>query len=311
MLFLESATASGADASPFYGYTPTRSVCVLFVILYLASTLLHSWQAIRSRALWLLPTVGLAGLLEFLGWIARTKGSFDPASKMSFIIQSSVLVLAPTPFVGALFIAFGRATKHTGSEYSRLKPRLYSRIFLTCDIISLFIQGGGGGISATSMDDPAKARLGSNIIIAGLVFQLISITIFCYLAGEYAYRRSRNEPFRTPDAELSWRASYSAVVGPMRKLMIALWVCTALIYIRSIYRLIEFADGFSGTIAHTQVLFNVFDGLMVTLAMLTLNAVHPGMLLREADVAGTRYATGMTDRHGRRYGDASTKPLSP
>lgn len=56
---------------------------------------------------------------------------------------------------------------------------------------------------------------------------------------------------------------------------------------------------------------DVFDGLMVTLAMLTLNAVHPGMLLREADVAGTRYATGMTDRHGRRYGDASTKPLSP
>lgn len=61
---------------------------------------------------------------------------------------------------------------------------------------------------------------------------VVSITIFCYLAGEYAYRRSRKEPFRTPDAELSWRASYSAVVGPMKKLMIALWVCTALIYVR-------------------------------------------------------------------------------
>ena len=79
---------------------------------------------------------------------------------------------------------------------------------------------------------------------------------------------------------------------------------------RSIYRIIEFSDGYNGKIAHTQVLFSellrmlllfrispahidVFDGMMVTLAMYTLNAMHPGMLLR-ATAGVSAYAMAQT-----------------
>ncbi|KAH9898354.1 RTA1-domain-containing protein [Cubamyces lactineus] len=268
-----------------YGYTPTRSVCFIFVILYALSTLLHLWQSTRSKAWWLLPTVALAGIAEVIGWGARAKSSYDPDARMPYIIQTSILVLAPTPFVAALFIGFGRISERLGSEYSRLRPKLYSRIFLTGDLLSLLIQGGGGGIAASSLNDPSKVALGSHVILVGLIVQIISMTVFCYMMAEYAFRRFTDRPFRKPEM-----ASYAEAAVPvmsartmdrsMKLLITGICVSTALIYIRSVYRIIEFSNGYSGSISHTQVLFNVFDGMMVTLAMYTLNAMHPGLLLR-------------------------------
>ncbi|TFK93472.1 RTA1 like protein [Polyporus arcularius HHB13444] len=260
-----------------YGYTPTRSVCIIFVILYSVSTLLHGFQAARSRAWFLLPTVVIAGIAEVVGWGARTKSSYDPFQRTPFIIQTSILVLAPTPFVAALFVGFGRITGRLGAQYSRLSPTLYSRIFLTADIVSLMVQGGGGGIAAGGSNDPDKARLGSNIIIGGLVVQIISMSVFCVFMVEYVWRRINDRPFH----KLAYgeAAERQPMDRHMKMLLAGITISTVLVYIRSIYRIIEFADGFNGTIAHTQVLFNVFDGMLVTLAMYTLNFMHPGQLL--------------------------------
>ncbi|KAI0669855.1 RTA1-domain-containing protein [Trametes maxima] len=274
---MSSSDSTANDHTNLYGYNPTKSVCIIFVILYIVSTLLHGWQATRSRAWWLLPTVVLAGLAEVVGWVARTKSAYDPTLRMAYIVQTSILVLAPTPFVAALFIGFGRIASRLGDEYSRLNPRLYSRIFLTCDILSLVIQGGGGGMAATATNDPDKSRLGSNIILGGLVIQIISMTFFCYFMGEFAWRRAADRPFRKRD---NIAHSHRDMDRPMKMLIIGICISTVLIYIRSVYRIIEFANGFDGPIAHTQVLFNVFDGMMVTLAMYTLNFMNPGTLLK-------------------------------
>lgn len=70
---------------------------------------------------------------------------------------------------------------------------------------------------------------------------------------------------------------------------------------RTVYRLIEFKDGFHGKVISTQWLFgawsfygllqiliviitgdyaDVFDGVMIALAMFILNLIHPGTYLR-------------------------------
>ncbi|KAI0361569.1 RTA1-domain-containing protein [Trametes cingulata] len=277
-----------------YGYTPTKSVCIIFVLLFCVSTLLHIWQSIRSRAWWLLPTVALAGAAEIVGWVARTISSNDPTVRMPYIIQVSILVLAPTPFVAALFIGFGRVSDRLGAEYSRLRPSLYSKIFLTCDITSLLIQGGGGGIAATSTTDPSKVRLGSNIILGGLFIQIIAMSIFVACMCEYAYRRAVDRPFRKP-AMMSYReagtpAVHRTLTRPMKMLIAGICLATGFIYIRSVYRIIEFINGFDGPIAHNQTLFELFDGMLVTLAMYTLNFMHPGQLLKATAEPEVPYA---------------------
>lgn len=42
----------------------------------------------------------------------------------------------------------------------------------------------------------------------------------------------------------------------------------------------KLSDGWEGTVIHTEIYFNIFDAGMVTAAMLVLNVLHPGLLMR-------------------------------
>lgn len=65
-------------------------VCVLAV--------LHTWQAYRSRAWWLVPTVLIAGVAEVAGWVARTLSSYDPTSLVPFVVQYALETPRPAVF---------------------------------------------------------------------------------------------------------------------------------------------------------------------------------------------------------------------
>jgi hypothetical protein len=84
--------------------------------------------------------------------------------------------------------------------------------------------------------------------------------------------------------------------GDVKTMIIALAFSTLLLFIRwvaslsiagttlttawsSIYRIIELAGGWHGRVLHTEVYFNVLDGGMVVLALLSFNFAHPGRLL--------------------------------
>ncbi|PIL31920.1 transporter [Ganoderma sinense ZZ0214-1] len=291
------ADSSALDQN-LYGYTPSRAAGYIFVIMFIMTTLFHLFQAIRSRAWWLFPTLVIAGAAEVVGWVARAKSSYDPNIRMAYIIQTTVLVLAPTPLVAALFMGFGKVVRRLGSEYSRLSPTWYSRFFLTIDIFSLFIQGGGGGMAAQGSNDPDKARLGSNIILAGLFVQIISMSFFAFLMAEYTWRRSRNQPFHKGDYNIN--QTPQAFDSQMKKLLVGIVIPTVLVYIRSIYRIAEFADGFNGSIAHNQTLFIVFDAVFIFLALVTLNFNHPGILL-QATAQTQTYALTNTDQRPLQY----------
>ena len=113
---------------------------------------IHGWQMFRSRAWWLIPTVLVSCFAEVLGWAERLQSAFDPTARMPFIIQyvslvvargacqilsfdirTSILVLAPTPLVAALFVGFGKIVDRLGAQYSRLKPKLCA--FITSSIV--------------------------------------------------------------------------------------------------------------------------------------------------------------------------------
>lgn len=102
------SNVSGADITSntnLYGYTPSRGAGFVFVILFIATTrkfsclnisgplfnnvrvVLHVFQAGRSRAWWLFPTLVIAGVAEVVGWVARTKSSYDATARLGYIIQ--------------------------------------------------------------------------------------------------------------------------------------------------------------------------------------------------------------------------------
>ncbi|ESK83993.1 putative rta1-like protein [Moniliophthora roreri MCA 2997] len=275
-----------------YGYRPTFFVCVIYICLFGVTTLMHSVQALWTRRWFLFPTVVLAGSIEILGWSGRLWSSQNLLLSTPYLMQISTLIIGPTPLLAANFVIFGNIVKMLGTEYSRLPPKLYGWIFLTCDIVSLVIQGAGGGL-ASSAKTRDGMKLGTNLMITGIALQVVMMTTFSILVTEFVLRFLRERPVREPaglGAELELLNSSESTINvypfprvlfdKRRKILLsALLFTTFLLFVRAIYRLVELSGGWDSEIMTTEWFFNVFDAALVTVAFYTWNIAHPGRLL--------------------------------
>lgn len=160
-----------------------------------------------------------------------------------------------------------------------MPPLYYTRLFITCDIISLILQGAGGGIASVKAQADEDPALGNNIMLAGVSFQVFTLSMFICFSLDFFYRafRVRNDP----DA---WDHRFERLRNTKRfkGFLAALAWSTILILIRSIYRLVEMAEGWTGELIRDEVLFFVLEGVMVIAAVLALNGLHPGLAMKEA-----------------------------
>ncbi|PBK87225.1 RTA1 like protein [Armillaria gallica] len=310
VLVVARATSSTADDYR-YGYTPTEYVTIIFVALFGASTFAHTVQSLHYRIWWPFPTIILAGVMEILGWSGRLWSSFSPTLRTPYMIQIVTTILGPTPLVAGNFIILGGIISLLGPAYSRLSPKYYSWIFVSCDIVSLIVQGAGGGIAA-SADDHDGATLGGNIMLGGIVFQMVVITCYAILAAEFFVRYIKNQPIysrigsstrRQSEVTLASNEQYfrGELSGKIKLMMIALSFNTLCLYIRAIYRTIELSDGWNGRIITTEVYFNVLDGAMVVLAMYAINFAHPGWLLGRDPNANSKSSDSVIELESRAY----------
>ncbi|KAK0201184.1 RTA1 like protein-domain-containing protein [Desarmillaria ectypa] len=322
MILDQMSRASSTDDDYRYGYTPTEYVTVIFVALFGASTFAHTVQSLHYRIWWPFPTIILAGILEVLGWSGRLWSSFSPTLRTPYMIQIVTTILGPTPLVAGNFIILGRIISLLGPAYSRLSPKHYSWIFVSCliifalqDIVSLIVQGAGGGIAA-SADDHDGATLGGNIMLGGIIFQLVVITCYAILAAEFLIRYLQNRPIysrivstvtRQSEVTLSSNEQYFSgeLSWKIKLMMVALSFNTLCLYIRAIYRTIELSDGWDGRIITTEVYFksiDVLDGAMVVLAIYAINFAHPGWLLgRDLANANSKSSDSVVELESRAY----------
>ncbi|KAF7303978.1 RTA1-like protein [Mycena indigotica] len=262
-----------------YGYVPSRGVAVIFLILFGLSTAAHLGQAIMYRMWWLFPTAFLCGLGELTGWSGRLWSSISPREANPYMMQITTTIISPTPLIAVNFIVLGHIIRRLGPCYSRLSPRNYTRIFLSCDLVALLIQGAGGGIAASS--NPRKTgstktqELGGHIMLVGIIFQLVALCVYSFLGVQFIrnYRASR------PVRPMISSAERGILTQRVRLMLWALTVSTSVLLIRGVYRTIELADGWTGEVITTEFWFNMFDGGMVIVAIWTINIAHPGLLL--------------------------------
>lgn len=166
----------------------------------------------------------------------------------------------------------GRFIHLLGPETSILSPKLYLWIFVTCDIISLVVQAVGGGMASMEVNKVnGDTAPGTHTMVAGIVFQLASITVFVFLAADFVRRTLRMRILQT----------MTGTIIPLLGAMIFSVLC---IYIRSIYRTIELSQGWSGYLITHERYFIVLDGIMMVLAVGVFNIFHPGWLLPKNEV---------------------------
>lgn len=180
----------------------------------------------------------------------------------------TLLFVAPVFFTAGIYILLGRYIQIFGKETSFLTPKLYLWIFCTCDVISLVIQAAGGGIASSASNDPnGNPDPGTHTMVAGIIFQLVSISVFVYCGIDFFLRIKRFGQLKM------------FTRGPLAALTSAMILSVVVIYIRSIYRTIELAQGWTGYLITHESYFIGLDGVMMIIAVGVFNVCHPGWLL--------------------------------
>lgn len=142
---------------------------------------------------------------------------------------------------------------------------------MTSDFISLVLQGTGGGIAATA-DDHSRSETGRAIMLAGVVFQVVSLLIFMGMWLEFVLRLRR-----TSESSRDVRFIELRDTKKFTWFQYVFGVAVVLIFIRSVYRVAELQQGFNGPIANDEVSFMILEGPMIFLAVLVMTVLHPGI----------------------------------
>lgn len=149
-------------------------------------------------------------LMEIVGYVCRVMGSHNPFNKVSqiwilslseehiliamqqaYAAQYICLTIAPAFIAAGIYFCLSRIVETFDPSTSRLKPKSYHWIFISCDIISIQLQVAGGGSAAGAANKGKSPAVGNNIFIAGLVFQCATIALFSFLAIDYTIRTNK------------------------------------------------------------------------------------------------------------------------
>ena len=185
---------------------------------------------------------------------------------------------------------------------------------MSLDLAALIVQAIGGGKASIAAQDGKDPGPGGDIMMYGIIIQMIGMSLvclfllndislvnshpsqFCILGADFLFRFYWNKPVRSvivnhqsdsnaticmPAPSEKPEGSARTISVKVRLMLLGAGITTVWVFIRSIYRTIELADGWTGRIITTQVYFNVLDGAPIVFAMVTLNVFHPGWLLRE------------------------------
>ncbi|OXV05515.1 hypothetical protein Egran_06717 [Elaphomyces granulatus] len=258
---------------PSYGYVPSLAAGIVFCTLFGLSMVAHTFQFTWKRTWWC-SVFAVGCLVEVLGWAGRTWSSQCPYNGNAFLMQISTLIIAPTFFTAGVYVLLGRLIAILGRSSSMLSPTLYLWIFCTCDVLSLVIQAVGGGMASIASNNGSDTKPGTDTMVAGILFQLGSITIFVFFAVDFIRRTMKQHVLHT----------MSRTVVPLLVSMVLSITC---IYIRSIYRTIELLQGWKGFLITHEGYFIALDGAMMVLAVSVFNFIHPGCFLPQNETVGS------------------------
>ncbi|KAH8198544.1 hypothetical protein TruAng_007276 [Truncatella angustata] len=188
-----------------------------------------------------------------------------------YIIQTLLILIAPALFAASVYMILGRIIRLVdGEKYSVIPARWLTKIFVTLDVISFLMQGGGGGLLASANDADGLQR-GQNIIMGGLAVQLIGFSVFILVSILFHWRILQNPTSTSATSNAPWQ-----------RFLYVLYAVSVLILIRSIFRIIEYGQGWDGSLQTFEAVLYIFDGLLMLSAMILLNIWHPSRIISAA-----------------------------
>jgi len=153
-----------------------------------------------------------------------------------------------------------------GERYSLIREKWLTKIFVCGDVISFLLQAGGGGLMSGGTLN--MLHLGERIVVVGLFVQLLFFSFFLITATTFHYRFKK---LASPTTTL-----FSPISLSWERFMNMLYMTSALIMVRSVFRVVEYLQGNAGSLLRHEAYVYIFDGCLMLAAMFLFNWRHPG-----------------------------------
>lgn len=264
----------------FPSYTPSFALCIVAIILFALNTLIHTVQLLRYKVYYFTP-LALACLLETFGYIFRCLSSKnDPYNIIWFVVQYFLVVVAPVFISTSIYVCISRLIAWASSiGYAAdvrwwLKPKLILWGFVAADVVTTVMQIAGAALVGSSESNGRDPTTGNHILLAGLALQTFSFFVFLAILLLVRLSLARDQGVKM-------------AVRSKDPFMLAILVASLLVYLRTVFRLAETAQGLYGSISTNETFFGTLEFTPIVIAVWILAGWHPGKWLRQNPAAGS------------------------
>ncbi|CAK7221264.1 hypothetical protein SCUCBS95973_004435 [Sporothrix curviconia] len=258
-----NSTTSTTGTFVLYHYNPSKAAAVVFLILFGVAALAHVFLMFRRRTWYFIPfIIGL--IFEVMGYLGRavSAGQTPNWTTGPYILQSLTLLLGPTLLAASIYMTLGRFIRHLqADQYSPIRTTWLTKVFVLGDVLSFFVQSGGGGMLANAKSED-KIKLGQNIILVGLILQILFFGVFM-LVTVVVHRRIAG--FAQARSSLTF--------------FYVLYGASALIMVRSVFRVAEYATGAGGPLQASEVYIYIFDATLMFAVGVLFAVYHPSKVM--------------------------------
>jgi hypothetical protein len=207
--------------------------------------------------------------VESVGYAGRIWSHHDTTGLPEFIIQALLILIAPALFAASIYMVLGRIIAQLdGERHSIIQLKWLTKIFVSGDCVSFFVQCMGGGIQAAG--GLQLLHIGEMIIIAGLFIQIFFFGFFVLAAVTFHVRilRSPTALSSTSSNEIPWRTNIGI-----------LYLSSGIILVRSIFRIVEYLMGNQGFPLQHEYMLYIFDTLLMLAVVSIFIWRHPARTL--------------------------------
>lgn len=142
-----------------------------------------------------------------------------------------------------------------------MSPKVILWVFIVCDVIATIVQVAGAAMIGSAYSNGKDPTTPNHILLAGLSFQVFSFFIFILVFLAFCYK-SRNATTRN-----------------FKIFAAATFVATLAVYLRTIFRLAETAEGLMRNLSTHEVYFGCLEFLPIVVAVYIFIWYHPGKWL--------------------------------
>ena len=181
-------------------------------------------------------------------------------------MQAILILIAPALFAASIYMILGRLIRVLGAESLSIIPVAWmTKIFVFGDVVSFFMQAGGGGLQASG-----NYNTGQKVIIGGLFVQVVVFSIFLVTALVFHYKASKQSTANTFFSIVRWK-----------RYLHILYITSTLILIRSVFRVVEYLQDHDGYLVSHEIFLYMLDALLMFLVMVIFAIWYIGDLERE------------------------------